>query len=208
LKIVAFCPIKLNNRRLPGKNVRELGGKPLMNHSIETVLDADMFDEVYVFCSDDSICSLLPQNVKFLKRSALLDSDDTKGKDIYQAFAMEVKADYYFLFHVTSPYLTKRSIIKAIDSLSLGYDSSFSAVKAQTFGWHKGLPVNFEPENPKQTQLLDSIYLETSSFFLAPARSLLRGVRYGEKPFVVEVEERESVDIDNIEDWEKAEKYL
>jgi CMP-N-acetylneuraminic acid synthetase len=30
----------------------------------------------------------------------------------------------------------------------------------------------------------------------------------GKKPYVVEVEERESIDIDNIEDWEKAEKYL
>lgn len=179
-----------------------------MNHSIETILDADKFDEVYVYCSDDSISSLLPQNVKFLKRSRSLDSDETKGKDIYQAFANEVKADYYFLFHVTSPYISKDSIQKAVDSLSSGYDSSFSAVKEQTFGWYKGLPVNFEPENPIQTQRLDPVYLETSSFFLAPARSLLRGVRYGEKPFVVAVEERESIDIDNIEDWEKAEKYL
>lgn len=207
MKIVAFCPIKLNNRRLPGKNVRELGGKPLMNHSIETVLNTGIFDEVFVYCSDDSICSLLPPNVKFLKRSILLDSDETKGKDIYQAFTKEVKADYYFLFHVTSPYLTKHSIIKAVDALSSGYDSSFSAVKVQTFVWYNEMPLNFEPQNPIQTQLLDPIYLETSSFFLAPARSLLKGVRYGKKPFVVEVDERESVDIDNIEDWQKAEKY-
>ena len=208
MKIVAFCPIKLNNRRLPGKNVRALGGKPLLNYSIETVLYADIFDEVYVYCSDDSICSILPQNVKFLKRSPSLDSDETKGKDIYRAFVNEVKADYYFLFHVTSPYLTKNSIFKAVDSLSSGYDSAFSAVKAQTFGWHKGLPVNFEPENPIQTQLLDPVYLETSSFFLAPKRSLMKGIRYGKNPYIVEVEERESIDIDNIEEWQKAEKYL
>ena len=198
----------MNNRRLPGKNIRELGGKPLMNHSIETVIDADIFDEVYVYCSDDSICSLLPQNVKFLKRSPSLDSDETKGKEIYQAFVEEVKADFYFLFHVTSPYLTKDSITKAVDALSLGYDSSFSAIKEQTFAWYRGEPLNFELRNPIQTQLLKPIYLETSSFFLAPARSLLKGVRYGKKPFVVEVDERESVDIDNILDWQKAEKYL
>lgn len=208
MKIVAFCPIKLNNRRLPGKNIRELGGKPLMNHSIETVLNADIFDEIYIYCSDDSICSYLPPNVKFLKRSALLDSDETTGKDIYQAFAKEIKADYYFLFHVTSPYLTKDSIIKAIDALSSGYDSSFSAVKAQTFAWYNKKPLNFELHNPIQTQRLVPIYLETSSFFLAPAKDLLKGVRYGKKPFIVEVEERESIDIDNIEDWQKAEKYL
>lgn len=179
-----------------------------MNHSIETVIDADIFDEVYVYCSDDSICSLLPQNVKFLKRSPSLDSDETKGKEIYQAFVEEVKADFYFLFHVTSPYLTKDSITKAVDALSLGYDSSFSAIKEQTFAWYRGEPLNFELRNPIQTQLLKPIYLETSSFFLAPARSLLKGVRYGKKPFVVEVDERESVDIDNILDWQKAEKYL
>jgi CMP-N-acetylneuraminic acid synthetase len=95
---------------LPGKNARELGGKPLMNHSIETVLDADIFDEVYVYCSDDSICSLLPQNVKFLKRSVILDSDDTKGKDIYRAFAHGSEGGILFLVPRYKPISLQKDV--------------------------------------------------------------------------------------------------
>ena len=31
-KIVSFIPIKLNNQRLPGKNLMDLEGKPLCNY--------------------------------------------------------------------------------------------------------------------------------------------------------------------------------
>ena len=208
MRIVAFCPIKLKNRRLPGKNTRNLGGKPLMNHSIETIHNSGIFDDIYVFCSDENIVSLIPPGVRFLKRDKLLDRDQTTGKEIYSAFAQKVDADYYFLFHVTSPFLTFASINRAISAVKQDFDSALSVSKVKTFGWHRGEAINFDKSNPIQTQLLNPIYLETSSFFLAPKTAFIEGIRYGDKPCLVEVDERESIDIDYPEDWEKAEKYL
>lgn len=207
MKIVAFCPIKLNSQRLPNKNFKLLGSKLLMNHSIITVLQSGLFDEVYVYCSDESIICELPKGVKFLKRNTSLDKDETRGREIYKSFAEKIKADYYFLFHVTSPYISIKSIESAIRSISNGYDSALSTMKIQTFAWYNNKGINFQTNNPIQTQLLEPIYLETSSFFLVNKSEFRKGIRYGKKPFFVQVDERESIDIDNIEDWEKAEKY-
>ena len=208
MKIVAFCPIKLNNERLRDKNIKILGGKPLIQHSLNTVIKSNMFDDVYVYCSSKKILKYLPEGCNFLERPKNLDSSETTGKDIYKLFAKKIKADYYFLFHVTSPYLTFSSIKVAIDSLSNGYDSAFSVTMHTTFARNDEGPINFNLNNPIQTQLLKPIYLETSSFYLCPEKKIKKGVRYGEISKLVVVSEKESIDIDNLEDWEKAEKYL
>ena len=77
-----------------------------------------------------------------------------------------------------------------------------------TFARNDEGPINFNPNNPIQSQLLKPIYLETSSFYLCPEKKIKKGVRYGEISKLVVVSEKESIDIDNLEDWKKAEKYL
>lgn len=38
MSLVAFVPLKLNNLRLPNKNILLLGGKPLFMHVVDTLL--------------------------------------------------------------------------------------------------------------------------------------------------------------------------
>ena len=52
MKTVAFVPIRLNSQRVSGKNLRLLGGEPLMCHILRTLTRVEGIDEVYVFCSD------------------------------------------------------------------------------------------------------------------------------------------------------------
>ena len=49
MKTVAFVPIRLNSQRVAGKNMRLLGGKPLMCHILETLVQVESIDEVYVY---------------------------------------------------------------------------------------------------------------------------------------------------------------
>ena len=55
MKTVAFVPIRLNSQRVAGKNLRSLSGSPLMCHILKTLTAVEGIDEVYVFCSDESI---------------------------------------------------------------------------------------------------------------------------------------------------------
>jgi spore coat polysaccharide biosynthesis protein SpsF (cytidylyltransferase family) len=60
-RIVAIMPIKLNNERLPGKNVKMLGGKPLLQHELDMLLQLEELESINVYCSDEVVCRYLPK---------------------------------------------------------------------------------------------------------------------------------------------------
>ena len=68
MKVVALVPIKLNNMRLPNKNILDLAGKPLCSYMTSNLLNVKGIDECYVYCSDESIMDYMPEGMKFLKR--------------------------------------------------------------------------------------------------------------------------------------------
>ena len=68
MKVVCIIPIKLNNVRLPNKNIKLLNGKPLCSYLFNTIINIDIIDEIYCYCSDDKIKSYLPEKIKFLLR--------------------------------------------------------------------------------------------------------------------------------------------
>ena len=210
MKTVAFVPIRLNSQRVAGKNMRLLGNKPLMCHILETLVQVNGVDEVYVYCSDESIIPILPQGVKFLRRDPSLDSDTTLGKDIYDAFTREVDADWYLLAHATSPFISCQTIEQAVQKVHSGEaDSSFSAERVQTFAWFEGKPLNYSLDNIPRTQTIEPIYVETSAFFIFSRELWLeKGRRIGDKPHIAVVNHIEGLDIDYPEDFEMAELIL
>jgi CMP-N-acetylneuraminic acid synthetase len=72
MKIVAFVPIRLNSKRVIGKNLKLLGGKPLISYMLETLTKVTGISEIYVFCSSEQVLPYLPKGVLFLKRNELL----------------------------------------------------------------------------------------------------------------------------------------
>lgn len=207
MKIVAFVPIRLNSKRVAGKNLRLLNGKPMMNYLFETLLTVANVDEVYCFCSQENIRENLPERVRFLKRDESLDSDSTLGCDIYSSFVSLVDADLYVLAHATSPFIRKETIENALNNvINNGYDSAFSAEKIQTFTWYKGSPLNYSLKEIPRTQDIEPIYVETSAFYMFKKEVWTRSLqRIGNRPYMAIVDKVEGVDIDWPEDFEFAE---
>ena len=204
MKIVAVVPMKLNNRRLANKNIKEFSnGDCLCNYILKTLLSIKLIDEVYVYCSDPCIKDYIPDGVSFFKRSNTLDYDTTKMNEVLSCFARDVDADVYVMTHTTSPFIKAESIIKGLESVISGkYDSSFAAKKVQEFLWKDGEPFNYKLDNIPRTQDLPLIMQETSGFYIYK-RNIINdlGRRIGENPYIVEVSEIESVDIDEEEDF-------
>ena len=210
MKRVAFVPIRLNSQRVEGKNLRMLGGQPLMTYLLRSLAAAKNIDEVYVYCSDSTISDYLPEGVKFLKRDERLDSNTTLGAEIYDAFTAEVDADIYILAHATSPFIRTATIEDAVARVESGeYDSAFSAERVQTFAWWEGKPLNYSLEHVPRTQDLEPVYVETSAFFIFQRdvwRTLHR--RIGERPYTAVTDRIESMDIDNPDDFLLAEAIV
>lgn len=204
MKTVAIVPMKLNNRRLPQKNTKSFtNGKPLCHYILSTLLTVEGVDEVYVYCSNPDIQEFIPEGVKYLQRSTSLDQDTTKMNEVLHCFANEVPADIYVMTHTTAPFIKKESIEKGLKAVESGeYDSSFAAKKLQDFLWKDGKPFNYELNNIPHTQDLPALYEETSGFYIYRNNVMTDlNRRIGDKPFIVEVGEIESVDIDEAEDF-------
>ena len=204
MKIVAIVPMKLNNRRLPQKNTKRFtNGKPLCSYILSTLLEIDKIDEVYVYCSNPEIKEFIPNKVKFLQRSESLDKDTTSMTEVLTCFTREVPADIYVMTHTTAPFISKESIQKGLESVVSGkYDSSFAAKKLQDFLWMEGKPFNYTLDNIPRTQDLQPIYEETSGFYIYTHDVMIElHRRIGENPFIVEIGEIESIDIDEAEDF-------
>lgn len=210
MKVVAFVPIRLNSKRVVGKNLKMLGGKPLMCYILDTLANIKKIDEVYVYCSQESIKEYLPEGVKFLKRPEYLDRDETLGKEIYEEFTKTIDADIYILAHTTSPFMKQETLENALDKIvNDGYDSAFSCEKIQTFTWYDGKPLNYDLKEIPRTQTIEPIYVETSAFFMFK-RDIwkVHKQRIGFKPYMAQVDKIEGVDIDWPEDFDFAEKIL
>ena len=204
MKIIAVVPIKLNNQRLPGKNIKQFtNGKPLCNYILTTLLSIKKIDEIYVYCSSDEIQSYLPEGVKFLKRPVFLDTDNTKMNDVLQYFSKEILADIYIMAHVTAPFVHTESIEKGLEAVQSGmYDSAFAVKKLQDFLWKDGRPFNYKLEYIPRTQDLPAIYKETSGFYIYLFQTITEEkCRIGNRPYLVEIGEIESIDIDEEEDF-------
>jgi len=207
MKTVAVVPMKLNNRRLPQKNTKSFtNGKPLCSYILSTLLKVSGIDEVYVYCSNPDIKDFIPEGVNYLKRSESLDQDSTKMNEVLKCFAEDVPADIYVMTHTTAPFISSESIEKGLNAVLSGeYDSSFAAKKLQDFIWKDGKPFNYELNNIPRTQDLEPLFEETSGFYIYRSEVMKKlNRRIGDKPFITEVGEIESIDIDEPEDFEIA----
>ena len=204
MKIVAVVPRKLNNRRLPQKNTKKFtNGNPLCYYILSTLLKVESIDEVYVYCSNPEIMEYIPEGVKFLKRSESLDLDTTKMNEVLTCFANDVYADVYVMTHTTAPFISIQSIKNGIDAVVNGtFDSAFAAKKLQDFLWMDNKPFNYELDNIPRTQDLPVLYQETSGFYIYENHVMTKhNRRIGNRPYIVEVSEIESIDIDEAEDF-------
>lgn len=210
MKTVAFVPIRLNSQRVVGKNLRPLGGRPMMTYLLQSLAAAKNIDQVYVYCSSREVEQYLPEGVKLLLRDERLDSNTTLGAEIYDAFVSQVEADIYILAHATSPFIRTSTIEQAVAKVASGeHDSAFSAERIQTFTWWQGKPLNYSLKNIPRTQELEPIYVETSAFFVFEREVWTeQHRRIGDKPYVAVTDRIESIDIDNPDDFTLAEAIV
>lgn len=209
-RIIGVMPIKLNNERCPGKNTRLLGGKPLLQYQLEMLLKFKELDSVNVYCSSDEVQKYLPQGVTFVKRPDFLDLPTANFSQIFETFISKYDADIYIYDHATAPFITEQTIKECIDAVVGGkYDSAFCAVKIQDFLWQDGKPLNFDATNIPRSQDIKPIYRETSGVYVFTKEVFMKlHRRIGENPFVKEVSFKESVDINELADFDLAQALV
>lgn len=205
--IVGMIPVKLNNQRVPGKNLKCFSdGTPLISFIQKAMLGSKLLDKIYLYCSNEQVREYLIPGVEFLKRPDYLDGDNCNCNDIIREFIQVVDANIYVVSHVTGPFTKSESIDSCIEKVKEGeYDSAFLAKRMQEFLWTGGKALNFDIQHFPRTQDLEPIYSETPGAYVFPKETFLQYKRrVGIHPYIHEVSEIESRDIDYPEDFEIA----
>lgn len=206
MKTIAVMPIKMKNERLPGKNTKMLGSKPLLQYELDSLKRTGMVDSINVYCSNPAIQEFLPDGVRFIQRPEVLDLPTSNFSQIFETFMKAYDADIYVYAHATAPFITVKTMRECIGAVQSGkYDSAFCAIRLQDYLWQNGEPLNFDAANIPRTQDLEPIYQETSGVYVFTREVFAKyHRRIGRNPFIREVSFKEAVDIDNPEDFDLA----
>jgi len=216
LKIVALVPMRHHSQRVPHKNYREMAGRPLYHHILNTLHDCPEINKIVVDTDSEIIIEGLradfPQ-VMIIERPTDLRADDVPMNDVLLYDTGQIPADLYLQTHSTNPLLRSETISSAIKSFhnqSGRFDSLFSVTRLQTRLWDENTkPVNHDPNILLQTQDLPPIFEENSCIYLFTAEKLReRRNRIGEKPMMYEIKPDEALDIDEETDFMIADIIL
>ena len=212
-KIIALVPMRHHSQRVPGKNYRLLGGKPLFHHIINTLMVVPEIDEIAVDTDSLEVIVGLREffpTVRVIERPNHLCSDEIAMNEILAYDTAQVQGDFYLQTHSTNPLLKAETISTAINSLLSNYpsyDSLFSVTRLQTRLWDQlGRAINHNPAILLQTQDLPPVFEENSCIYIFERGTLiLRRNRIGVRPYMFEINAEEAWDIDEELDFRMVE---
>lgn len=215
-RLVALVPMRHDSERVPGKNYRVLGERPLFHHIVSTLLASGIVDQVVVDTDSPIVAQSLAEffpGVLVLDRPEHLRAGDVPMTDVLRHDVAQVSADVYLQTHSTNPLLRAETVVRAVEAFqaqSDRYDSLFTVTPIHTRLWSAdGTPMNHDPAVLLRTQDLPPVYEENSNLYLFTGELLTQaGRRIGERPLLFPVPAEEAWDIDTELDWKIVETLL
>ncbi len=214
-RLTALLPLKFNSQRVPGKNFKVLNGRPLFQWILDKLLSVVEIDQVVI--NTDAREALLHSGLEMNPRILIRDrpqeirGDRVSMNQVIKDDIENIEGDIFLMTHVTNPFLSSTTILKALDAFGRGYakgeaDSLFTVNKIQARLYdHNCTPINHDPLNLIQTQDLHPIFEENSCMYIFTRKSFVRAnTRIGSSPIMFEIPKIEAIDIDTPEDWELA----
>lgn len=224
-KCCAIIPARGGSKGIPGKNIKLLNGKPLLQYTVESLLKADCFDQIIVTSDSHEILSVAADlGVKTHLRIDREESNDIVMPDIptiscLKSIAEDVRPEFSFMVQCTSPFVKADTYRRAYKTLIKNPNGTvFAAHEAHVFLWQELTPGNNETWTPinhpfherigrqftknLQVNELGAFYgFRTIPFINAKHRFFSEAM-----PVILNAEE--VIDIDTVEDWELAEFKL
>lgn len=216
----AIIPARGGSKGLPGKNIKELNGLPLIVHTIRAATSSKHIKKVFVSTDDKEILNIALNYgaIDIGLRPESLATDDAKAIDtyIYTIRLLESKynepVDDICVLQPTSPLRDSDDIDNAIDIFHLKKADSVISFTAEyhPISWHKYLNddltlSNIFPENNDNRQSFRQTVFPNGAIYIFKKKLLLSGNYSSEKTYAYMMPRNRSVDIDTIDDFRYAE---
>lgn len=229
-RTVAFIPARSGSKRIPHKNIRPLGGHPVIAYSIRAAIDSGVFDAV--ICATDSevyadAARHYGAEVPFLRPTAI-SGDKSPDIEWVEWMLDRLKDlgreyDVFSMLRPTSPFRQAETIRRAwrtfigaagVDSLRAVEKCKQHPGKMWVIRQNRMLPLMpltpaEQPWHSSQYAALPEVYVQNASLEIAWTRVVTEGRTIAGSvlmPFVTEGEE--GLDVNEELDWWKAERLL
>ncbi len=229
VEILALIPARGGSKGLPRKNIKSLGGYPLIGYSIAAALNAKLVNRTVVTTDDPEIGDLAKEygaEVPFL-RPAEFAQDDTRDLPVFQHALkwFSEQEDYYpdvvVQLRPTSPFRPPELIDEAIQILlnNTGATSVRGVVPSQQNPFKMWtiepegsmvplLETEFEEPFNMPRQELPPTFWQTGHVDVIKTETIIKGSMSGQVVYAYQIDPRFSVDLDNLLDWQRAEMRL
>ena len=222
----AFVPARGGSKRIPGKNVRDFLGKPVLLRVLETLRDSEIFSEIIVSTDSLAIRDAVNSwgfNVPFIRPSELATDEASTAVVAQHAISWFLdnganSNDSFLLAYPTAVFMSTSHLSESFEFFrSSGADLLFSACAFPSNierAWRKqadqsALPVDRSNQSMRSQQF-ESSYFDAGQFYWSSAKAWEQ--RQGDyarvRQVMFEIDPLEAVDINTEEDWVRAERYF
>ena len=217
MALIAIIPARGGSKRLPGKNIKEVEGHPLIAYTISAALESELFAEVVVSSDSDAILEAAQgYGACLLKRPLELATDEASLFPVCEHLLTAEKErgrsyDALALLMPNCPLRSAQDITQAYRAFSeraLPFQISVTP-----YHWHYPFWALQEAEKSRfffgetylrRSQELPEVACPTGAVWWAQTAALLREKTfYGPGFGLFSVPWERAVDIDDTHDWEQ-----
>lgn len=220
-RVLAIIPARAGSKRVPGKNIRELGGTPLIGWTIRAAIEAISITDVVVSTDSESIANVaraFGASVPFLRSEELAGDLVPTYPVVVDALERsgELSPDLVVVLQPTSPFRDADDIDRAVRAFC-GFDGIHSLVSVRQIphSCHPDHLLEIDSRGLSRKRVVPSSPEEIPRFarngpaiIITKPETLAAGSLYGDKTLGFTMEEYKSVDIDKEFDFSFAEWLL
>ena len=218
MKTVAIIPARGGSKGIPGKNVMNFCGRPLLAWTIIQAKAAQCIDQVYVSSDCDEILKIAENyGAVPIKRPEDQSRDKSPSEEalVHALENIEQKPETVIFLQATSPLRLPGDIDAAYEKYTNEKcDSLFSGcLMSDLCLWEEGethfKPVNFQIGARPMRQEADKLYHENGSIYIISAQALTElNSRFGKEVTMYKMPRWQSHEIDDFEDLELCQYYF
>jgi len=219
---VVVIPARGGSKRIPGKNIKEFCGKPIIAWPIEVAKKSGLFDHIIVSTDDCKIAEVAKSygaETPFVRPANLSDDFATTGEVMAHAAQWLGENNYGKICAICCIYAT--SVFLTVDALKQGFEAIKSgkwkyAFSVTDFAYpifrslketSNGEVEMFFPEHfSKRSQDLPNALHDAAQFYWGNTDAWLKNIKLFEKHSCqIKMPTWCIQDIDTTEDWKRAE---
>ncbi len=231
MNVLVIIPARGGSKGIPGKNIIDVCGKPLIAYSIligRELVNAGLAADCIVSTDDDEIADVAKNwgaSVPF-KRPNEFASDTAKTIDVithaldWHERNKKQVFDAILLLQPTSPLRTVEETIKSLELFAKGGSESLISVYREEYindlvmyKYAKdqdiiGVPLNILHNKGVRRQDHGHVYVRNGSIYITSVALIKKGFIISDQPILFEMDRSSSINLDTVADLDLLRKHI